>query len=77
VHRLLVEEQQDGGADVAAGDATAAAGTATPAPRSAVRTSASARVALAGGEVLGRVVELVTGRVPALHGMHVMLLLCR
>jgi hypothetical protein len=72
VHRLLVEEQQDGGADVAPGCATAPSGTsAAGAATASVRPAATARVSFAGGEVLGRVVELVTGEVPALHGVHV------
>jgi hypothetical protein len=63
VHRLLVEEQENGAADVAPGGATASArsasaGSAVPAAGAAVRSATAAATVLALGEVLRRVVEV-------------------
>jgi hypothetical protein len=65
VHRLLVEEQEDGGADIAARDATASARAASAGATvasagsgSAVGPTPSAGTTLALGDVLRRVVEV-------------------
>jgi hypothetical protein len=63
VHRLLVEEQEDGAAYVASGGATAsaratAAGTSVSAAGAAVRSATSAATVLTLGRVLRRVVEV-------------------
>jgi hypothetical protein len=63
VHRLLIEEEQDGGAYVATRGASAAGATASSVARavaagSAVRSAAAAGTSVARVEILGRVVEV-------------------
>jgi hypothetical protein len=76
VHRLLVEEQEDGGTDVAARNAAASAraptaGAAVTSARSAVRSATTAGAALALREVLGRVVEVRAERLGLAEGLGV------